>query len=155
MSPTNKNKKSPFIVSKEAIIKVITESEIYPEIGKFIKQQSKIQWLLASLIFYRLAPESNRYEWILKNKNLLKNIASSTTGHLLEIYTPYSENEKIFLKKLKEYNKLRNELIHKFFPLKEETLNFKKEKEYINQTIKIGEEIEKMLLNQLKKEKLL
>ena len=51
MSPTNKNKKSPFIVSKEAIIKVITESEIYPEIGKFIKQQSKIQWLLASLIF--------------------------------------------------------------------------------------------------------
>ena len=72
MSPTNKNKKSPFIVSKEAIIKVITESEIYPEIGKFIKQQSKIQWLLASLIVYRLSPESNRYEWILKNKNFRK-----------------------------------------------------------------------------------
>ncbi len=113
-----------YFFSVDVLKRHLKELETNPKMGKFVIQQSEIQRLLFSLIFYRLAPHPINDAWVKKNKKLIEQIPDYTLGKLCQIYQPCTNqiiDEIKLLNKLKCYNNRRNKLVHKPYKVENDT----------------------------------
>lgn len=130
--------------SLDALKRHLETLETHPDLGKFVIQQEEIQRLLFSLILCRLAPTSiNLKKWLKKNEKLITQLSNSALGQLIKMYTPLTTNEKALLNKLEDYRKRRNKLLHKSYEFRSGvTPDLKR---FIEETMSVGNEIEKNL----------
>jgi len=132
----------------------IKEIENDPLLGKFVRQQYEIQKLILSIIFYSIAKSNYKnLKWLKQNEKFLKNLSFLTLGQLIQIF-PNLKDGKNIIEKLQEYNKRRKNLIHYqdqiILQITEPYKEIEKEKQYLEETLKLGEEIKTDLFEFLK-----
>ena len=133
----------------------IKEIENDPLLGKFVRQQYEIQKLILSIIFYSIAKSNYKnLKWLKQNEKFLKNLSFLTLGQLIQIF-PNLKDGKNIIEKLQEYNKRRKNLIHYqdqiILQITEPYKEIEKEKQYLEETLKLGEEIKTNLFEFLKR----
>ncbi len=127
----------------EALKERIELLETEPMIGEFVIKQNEVQIFLSDLLMLR----SNKQGLV--DKKLIRNIYSSTLGKTImffKFFANKTDAEKILIKKLEEYNKYRNKLIHN------ENLNYKLDKRQLEKINKSGVEILQEVFDLIKKE---
>jgi ribosomal protein L3 len=140
--------------SIETLKRKLKEIENNPFLGEFVRQQYEIQKLILLIIFYSIAKSNYKnLEWLNQNEKFLKNLSSLTLGQLIQIF-PNLEDGKNIIEKLQEYNKRRKNLIHHqdqiILQITEPYKEIEKEKQYLEETLKLGEEIKTDLFEFLK-----
>jgi len=141
--------------SIETLKRKLKEIENDPLLGKFVRQQYVIQKLVSSIIFYSFVEE----------------LSSLTLGKLIDklikifpkIFQSYKlrndkdalkKLQKDMIKKLQEYNERRKNLIHHqdqiILQITEPYKEIENEKLYLEETLKLGEEIKTNLFEFLK-----
>jgi len=142
--------------SIETLKRKLKEIENDPLLGKFVRQQYEIQKLMLTIIFYSIAKSNYKnLKWLKQNEKFFKKLSSSTLGKLIEIFPNYKlGDEKDMIKKLQEYNERRNNLIHHqdriILQIAEPYKEIENEKQYLEETLKLGEEIKTDLFEFLK-----
>jgi hypothetical protein len=131
--------------SIETLKRKLKEIENDPLLGKFVRQQYEIQKLISLIIFYSIAKSNYKnLEWLKQNEKFLKNLSSLTLGQLIQIF-PNLEDGKNIIKKLQEYNERRKNLIHHqdqiILQITEPYKEIENEKQYLEEILKLGEEI--------------
>jgi hypothetical protein len=141
-------KKIDTTISTDTLWRSWLEELIEKDLGKFLIQQNEIQFLLTSIIILRI------YSKGLLDKELKKELQKSTLGKLIKFFQTCAQQgieEAELLRGLKEYNSLRNKLVHYFLEslcnikidkvpsLKTKEIYLKKLK--IKEAMEIGEKI--------------